>query len=102
MNGGLTVLLLLVPALAVPAGGRCFRRRFRADVALFVSLATLLVALIMACEFNYSCRLPAIQIHGLCASSASGRRFRWGSIRFRLWLVLLTVLLMPLAIAGQL
>ncbi len=99
MNGGLTVLLLLVPALGSLLGALLPQAVSR-GWALFVSTATLLVALIMACGFNYSAGFLQYKYTGF-ALPGIGTAFALGVDSISLWLVLLTVLLVPLAVLAS-
>ncbi len=100
MNSPLLILLLLIPAAGALLGALLPVAAAR-SWALLISLATLLVAIIIACAFHYGA--PGFQFtfdnaHLALPFNAS---FSLGIDSIALWLVLLTALLMPLAVLSS-
>jgi NADH-quinone oxidoreductase subunit M len=98
LNGSLPILLLMIPALGALLGA-LLPPVFSRGWALFVSLATLLVAGIMAAQFDYNGQMQFVY-NGFEIPSI-GSSFSLGVDAISLWLVLLTVLLMPLAVLAS-
>jgi NADH-quinone oxidoreductase subunit M len=100
MDSMLVILLLLIPALGALVGSLLPVAASR-GWALLVSLATLLVAVIIAFRFQFD-GTAAMQFtyDGFLLPSV-GASFSLGIDSISLWLVLLTALLMPLAVAAS-
>jgi NADH-quinone oxidoreductase subunit M len=99
LNGGLSILLLLIPALGALLCAMLPQTVSR-GWALLVSLATFLIALIMACQFDYSSLFTQFNYNGFEIKSI-GASFSLGVDAISLWLIVLTALLMPLAILAS-
>jgi NADH-quinone oxidoreductase subunit M len=109
------VLLLIIPVLGAVVGAGLPNPRAAKTWALFVSLATLLVALVLVYQFDFHRAAPntasSIQLRfgalpgqeatGSFTLTSIGFSFSLGMDSISLWLVLLTVFLMPLAIAAS-
>ncbi len=101
MHTELTILLLLFP-LAGAVVTAFVPGRLARTWALIVSLATLLVGAIIGLQFNCSAAAPTSQFEFQGASIAAiGTSIHLGIDAISLWLVLLTVVLMPLALAAS-
>ena len=104
MNSPLLILLLLIPAAGALIGALLPIAAAR-SWALLISVATLLVGIVIACEFQYGFFRRSSQFSRLTYPHLAlpfGSSFSLGIDTIALWLVLLTVLLMPLSIAASL
>jgi len=99
MESVLPVWLLLIPAAGALVGALLPAAASR-FWALLVSLATLAVAVAMACRFQYGGALMQFNFDGF-ALPQIGASFSLGIDAIALWLVLLTVLLTPLSVAAS-
>src|SRR5260370_41908564 len=96
----LLVILLAVPTAGAIVGSTLPSVKLAKGWALLVSLITVGVALLSLRTFDFS--NPHVQLAFSSQSiSAIGFGFRLGVDTISMWLVLLTVLLMPLAVAAS-
>lgn len=100
MNSPLLILLLLIPAAGALIGALLPVAAAR-SWALLISLATLLVGIVIACEFQYSFSIFQFTFDNPRLALPFGSSFSLGIDSIALWLILLTVLLMPLSIAAS-
>ncbi len=101
MNSPLLILLLLIPAAGALIGAMLPIAAAR-SWALLISLATLLVAVIIGCQFQFDVsgfQFKFDNAHFVLPFNAS---FSLGIDAISLWLILLTALLMPLAVSPAL
>src|SRR3954451_11519386 len=118
MNNVLLPILILIPLAGALIGALLPDAKLARTWALFVSLATLGVAVALAAQFNFhqdaQAGASAVQVRyapspsgpasgefSFSISAPIGFSFSLGMDTISLWLVLLTVILQPLAIAAS-
>jgi NADH-quinone oxidoreductase subunit M len=110
----LLVILLAIPLIGAIVGALLPDQKWAKGWALIVSLAALVVGVMLACHFHFSqeaanpaaamqIAFPALdsQAPNPWAIDSIGFTFSLGMDSVSLWLVLLTVLLMPLAVLAS-
>jgi NADH-quinone oxidoreductase subunit M len=95
----LLVILLLIPASGALIGALLPVAAAR-SWALLISAATFVVGLVIALQFNFH-QTAGFQFVFNCAPLPINSSFSLGIDAISLWLILLTVLLMPLSIAAS-
>jgi NADH-quinone oxidoreductase subunit M len=100
MNSPLLILLLVIPAAGALIGALLPVAAAR-SWALLISLSTLLVGIIIACKFQYGLGGFQFTFDNPRLALPFGSSFSLGIDAIALWLILLTVLLMPLSVAAS-
>jgi len=96
----LLIILLLIPAAGAIIGALLPIAAARAW-ALLISLATLLVSILIACQFHFDYSGFQFSFDNANLALPFHASFSLGVDSISLWLVLLTALLMPLSIAAS-
>ena len=96
----LLIILLLVPAAGALIGAVLPVAAAR-SWALLISLATLLISIIILCQFHFDVSGFQFTFDNAALTLPFHASFSLGIDAISLWLVLLTALLMPLAIAAS-
>ncbi len=105
MNHVETLFLLLIPAVGAIVGALLPSQKAAKMWALLVTLATAAVAVSVACGFDFNSGGVLLEFRPKDGSafylSSIGTSLHFGLTSIGLWLVLLTVFLMPLAILSS-
>src|SRR5271169_2220789 len=99
MESPLLAILVLIPLCGSIAAAFVPERSAK-TWALMVSLSTFVIALLCAFVFAFNASVPQLLVLGPKVSSI-GFRLSLGADSISLWLVILTTLLAPLAIAAS-